>query len=271
MIRLVQTRLRRRFVVGVNLEEEREAIGVRSGTDLVYPDLVLTSTTGARRLHGVAEIETAESVNRLEAMAEWVHFGKVRGAFYLYVPAGATDVTLQLCEEYGIAITEIWSYLAVGDQMRFTMTYRSARAARQAVLSSNAKTVKRTLPTRKRKTTPAKRTTKSATRTTKSATRTAKPVKRAAKPAKRAAKPAKRAAKPAKRAAKPAKRAAKPAKRGAGTKKAAKGARRQGSSGRKTSSRASTSPARSASQARRRSTGAGTKKTTTFRRSRKHR
>jgi len=259
VIRLLQSRLRRRFAVGANLEEEREAIGVRSGTDLVYPDLVLTSTTGARRLHGVVEIETAESVNRLEAMAEWVHFGKVRGAFYLYVPAGATDITLRFCEEYAIAVTEIWSYLVVGDQMRFTMTYRSARAARRALVSSNARTVKRTTKS-------VKRTTKSVKRATQLAKRTATPTKRAAKPVKRGA-GARADRSTAKKSV--AKRAETTNR---ASKKAATGARRQGSSGRKISSRARTSTARSASQARRRSTGAGTKqRTTTFRRSRKHR
>ena len=54
MIRLLQIRLRRKYAVDINIEDEREATGVRSGTDLVYPDLVLTSTTGPRRLHGVA-------------------------------------------------------------------------------------------------------------------------------------------------------------------------------------------------------------------------
>ena len=268
VIRLLQSRLRRRFAVGANLEEEREAIGVRSGTDLVYPDLVLTSTTGtgARRLHGVVEIETAESVNRLEAMAEWVHLGKVRGAFYLYVPAGATDITLRFCEEYAIAVTEIWSYLVVGDQMRFTMTYRSARAARRALVSSNARTVKRTTKS-------VKRTTKSVKRATQLAKRTATPTKRAAKPTKRVSKPAKRGADARADRSTAKKSVAKRAETtNRASKKAATGARRQGSSGRKISSRARTSTARSASQARRRSTGAGTKqRTTTFRRSRKHR
>ena len=217
VIRLLQVRLRRRYVVGMNLEDEREATGVRSGTDLVYPDLVLTNTTGARRVHGVVEIETAESVNRLEAMAEWVRFGKVRGAFYLYVPAGTTDIALQLCGEYGIGITEIWSYLAVGDQMRFTMTYRSARAearaSRQAASGAGTSTgaKKGAAPPRGAKAAtpanvesakraaakPAKRTAKPAKRTAKSTTRTAKPAKRPTKPVKRAVKTGGRAAKTA--------------------------------------------------------------------------
>jgi len=129
VIRLLAPRFRRKFTVGVNIGDEPEATAVRSGTGLVYPDLVLTSSEGVRRVHGIVEVETTESVNHLEAMAEWVSFGKVRGAFYLYVPAGATDVARRLCEESHVSFTEIWSYHAVGDQMRFTMAHRSARAA----------------------------------------------------------------------------------------------------------------------------------------------
>lgn len=137
VIRLLQLRLRRRFAVGINIGDEPEATGVRSGTDQVYPDLVLTAAGGTRRLHGVVEVETGESVNRLEAMHEWAHFGKVRGAFYLYVPAGTTDVARRLCESFGVSVSEIWSYHAVGEQIRFTMVYRSKRATRAAASASS--------------------------------------------------------------------------------------------------------------------------------------
>lgn len=138
VIRLLVAKFRRKFTVGVNIGDEPEASGVRSRNDTVYPDLVLTTAEGVRRLHGVIEVETAESVNHLEAMAEWAPFGKVRGAFYLYVPASSADVARRLCSDSGVSVTEIWGYHAVGDQMRFTMTYRSARAK----LASKTKALK---------------------------------------------------------------------------------------------------------------------------------
>ncbi|MDP6582312.1 MAG: hypothetical protein QF681_16790 [Vicinamibacterales bacterium] len=239
VIRLLQARHRRRYLVGVNLGDEPEATGVRSGTGLVYPDLVLTSITGARRVHAIVEVETAESVNHLEAMAEWVHFAKVRGAFYLYVPAGTTDVARRLCEEHRVAVTEIWSYHAVGDQMRFTMTYRSKRAARSVKAATKkgkraAKAAKRTTKTAKRTTKTAKRTTKTAKRATKTAKRTTKAAKRTTKAAKRTtkrAKPARRTTKTktTKRTSKTktTKRTVKTAKRGGkSAKRAAKSLRR---------------------------------------------
>ena len=288
VIRLLQSRLRRRYVVGVNLENEPEATGVRSGSDLVYPDLVLTSATGSRRLHGVVEVETAESVNDLEAMAQWGPFGRVRGAFYLYVPAGATDVAMRMCEIYAIAITEIWSFHAVGDQMRFTMTYRSARAASRAVAAARrmAKSSNRTSTGTTRGTGTAKRAVSKIPPNAKGTKRAGKTAKRTGKTARRTAKTAKRTGKTAKRTAKGTKRAVSArsnrpaAKRSVaktvrtanrGTKKTVKGATRRASSGRKTSSRASTSSARSASKVRTRSPGARTTKTAASRRSRNKR
>ncbi len=142
VIRLLQGKLRRRYTVGTNLGDEPEATPVKSAGSEVYPDLVLVTAEPPRRLHGVIEVETGESVNHLEAMAEWVHFAKARGAFYLYVPAGTTDVALRLCKHFGVAVSEIWSYHAVGEQMRFTMTYRSARAAAAAKAAKEARPAK---------------------------------------------------------------------------------------------------------------------------------
>ena len=226
VIRLLQIRLRRRYLVGVNIEDEREATGVRSGAGLVYPDLVLISPTGARRLHGVVEVETAESVNNLEAMAEWVPFGRVRGAFYLYVPTGATDIARRLCEAHGIAITEIWSYHAIGDQMRFTMAHQSTRAAsraaaaaRQARSADQHKAVKREttrttragVPVSKRSTkaTGTKPAAKTVTRPSQASKRGAKTVTRPSQASKRGAKTVTRPSQASKRGAKTSGRSAK--------------------------------------------------------------
>ena len=126
-----QSKWRREFEVAVNLGAEEE-VAVKVGQRVCYPDLVLTRAAGARRLYGVVEVETAESVNHLEAMAEWSHFAKARGVFYLYVPAGFTDIALRLCQNSKINVTEIWAYYAFGSQAKFSMTYRSPRATRLA-------------------------------------------------------------------------------------------------------------------------------------------
>ena len=118
---------------------------------MCFPDLVLTRTAGGRRLHGVIEVETSESVNHLEAMSEWSHFAKARGSFYLYVPAGFTEVALRLCQATKINVTEIWAYYAIDSQAKFSMSYRSPRA-RQQVKAAGVKVQKK--PTSARKATP---------------------------------------------------------------------------------------------------------------------
>ena len=118
--------------MGVNLGSSRETKIRVSGQEL-YPDLVLTATGEARRLHAIVEVETSESVNQLEAMAQWARFAKARGAFFLYVPSGFADVAQRLCQDLNIKVAEIWVYSLVGDLTRFSMVYRSAAATRAAL------------------------------------------------------------------------------------------------------------------------------------------
>jgi hypothetical protein len=129
VIRLLQAKYRRRHQVGMNVGSEQAASVSLSG-NLIYPDLVLSSNEGGRRVEGVVEVETAESVNNMEALAEWAPFGRLRSAFYLYIPNGSVDTARRLIAENNIAVSEVWSYYLVGDQMRFAMVYKAPVAAR---------------------------------------------------------------------------------------------------------------------------------------------
>jgi hypothetical protein len=138
LIRLLQTKFRRKYDAGMNPGVEQNApVGV--GPSALYPDLVLLSTDRGRKLQVVIEIETGESVNHLEALAQWAHLGKVRAAFHLYVPAGMVDVARRLCEDNHIHVSEIWSYHIVGDQPRFTLVHRSKEAPPAARVKPAAK------------------------------------------------------------------------------------------------------------------------------------
>lgn len=125
VIRLLQAKLKRKHEVAINIADD-QAAGVRVGTGQMFPDLVLTSQDKAHRLEGVIEVETGESVNHLEAMAQWAHFGKTRAPFHLYVPAAAVDIARRLCAENDVSVSEIWSYHTLGDQTRFTLVAKVA-------------------------------------------------------------------------------------------------------------------------------------------------
>ena len=124
IIRLLETKSRRRYDVSINPGALQNA-ALGSGPAAMYPDLLLFSQERGHRLRAVIEVETGESVNHLEALAQWVHFAKCRGAFFLYVPAGMVDVARRLCEDNQIHVNEIWSYHTLGDQVRFTLVQRS--------------------------------------------------------------------------------------------------------------------------------------------------
>lgn len=124
VIRLLQTRLKRRHEVQANIGEE-QTVPVKIGQVQIFPDIVLTSPDRARRLAGTVEVETAESVNHLEAMAQWAHLGRARVPFHLYVPAGSVDIARRLAAENQVNVAEIWSYHTIGDQTRFTLVHRA--------------------------------------------------------------------------------------------------------------------------------------------------
>jgi hypothetical protein len=132
VIRLLQVKLKRKHDVVTNIGED-QTVPVRIGQVQIFPDLVLTSVDRGKRLMGTVEVETAESVNHLEAMAQWAHLGRARAPFHLYVPAGCVDIARRLAVENSVNVAEIWSYHTIGDQTRFTLVHRApASDARKA-------------------------------------------------------------------------------------------------------------------------------------------
>jgi hypothetical protein len=131
IIRLLQTRFRRRYEAGINPGAEQN-VPVGTAGAALYPDLVLQAPDRGHKLMGLVEVETGESVNHLEALAQWAHFARVRAPFHLYVPAGMVDVARRLCEDNQVHFGEIWSYHTVGDQVRFTMVHRNKEAPPQS-------------------------------------------------------------------------------------------------------------------------------------------
>ena len=142
VIRLLQAKYKRKFEVGVNPGPSL-AVPVGTGDAAIYPDLVLQSTDHSRKLMGVVEVETAESVNRLEAMDQWVRLGRLKVELHLYVPSTAIDTTRRLCTDFSVPVDEIWTYHPVGDEIRFTLVQRSATAHAAASKPAPVATVKK--------------------------------------------------------------------------------------------------------------------------------
>jgi hypothetical protein len=126
VIRLLQSKYKRKFDVAINPGNE-QGTPVMVGQSPWFPDLVLQSAERGRKILGVVEVETAESVNKVEAMSQWAAFSRLRGAFHLYVPTSMIDVARQLCVELQVLVGELWAYTAIGDQVRFTLVQRTAR------------------------------------------------------------------------------------------------------------------------------------------------
>jgi hypothetical protein len=124
VIRLLQAKYKRKFDVAINPGNE-QGTPVPIGLSPWYPDLVLHSTERNRKLVGVVEVETVESINHLEAMSQWAAFARLKTQFHLYVPAAMVDVARRFCSDLNISVTEIWAYHAIGEQIRFTAVQRA--------------------------------------------------------------------------------------------------------------------------------------------------
>ena len=138
VIRLLQAKYKKKFDVAINPGNEQSA-PVGAGPSAWYPDLVLHSTERSRKLLGVVEVETVESINHLEAMSQWAAFSRLKAPFHLYVPAAMVDVARRFCTDLQISVTEIWAYHSIGDQIRFTAIQR-APGSEDAGISSRAPT-----------------------------------------------------------------------------------------------------------------------------------
>ena len=164
VIRLLQAKFKRKFEVGIN-PGAVQAVPVASGNSTIFPDVVLQSTERSRKLLGVIEVETSESVNHLEALSQWVPLGRLRVPFQLYVPAGSIDTTRRLCTDHAIGVTEVWTFHPVGDQMRFTLIVKPPQSApRKTPARSASSPQHRTRPAAKAKKPASRPSPKSATR-----------------------------------------------------------------------------------------------------------
>jgi len=106
LIRFLLNKYKKKLEVIANVGDEHVAT-LKVGQASLFPDLILTD---GKKLAGVVEVETGESVNNLEALAQWVHFSHARVPFHLYVPVQSYDSARRLCEINHVAVAEVWTY-----------------------------------------------------------------------------------------------------------------------------------------------------------------
>jgi hypothetical protein len=128
LIRHLQLKYNKKFEVAINLGEE-QGTPVKIGQNTFFPDLVLTD---GRKLAGLVEVESGESVNNLEAMAQWVHFSRAKVPFHLYVPVQGYDAARRLCESNQARVSEIWTYRPAMDGFDLVRMYADTSTPRPA-------------------------------------------------------------------------------------------------------------------------------------------
>ena len=126
VIRQLQAKYKRKTDVIINPGNEQNQ-SVIVGELVVFPD-VLVFAEGTKRLLTTVEVETGESVNPIEARAEWGVYSKLKVPLHLYVPTACIEAAKRISDEYQIVVSELWSYTTSFDQVRFTLVSRSPDA-----------------------------------------------------------------------------------------------------------------------------------------------
>lgn len=126
LIRFLQARYKRKFDVTSNVGDQQLG-AIKLGVNIFYPDIVLMT---GKKIAGLIEVETVESTNNLEAMAQWTHFSRARVPFHLYVPVTALDTARRLVGANQVYASEIWTYRAVNDQFDLVRVFADPAAVR---------------------------------------------------------------------------------------------------------------------------------------------
>lgn len=144
LIRFLSAKIKakRKFDVLANVGDERQA-PIKVGNNIYFPDLVLLE---GKKVAALIEVETGESTNNLEAMAQWTHFSRARVPFHLYVPVLAVDAARRLSEANQVYATEIWSYRPVNDQFDLVRVHLNPDAVRASSKGSKASSLPVVLP-----------------------------------------------------------------------------------------------------------------------------
>ncbi len=125
---------------------------LKIGTGTYFPDLILQESG---KPVGVIEIETGESTNNLEALAQWVHFGKAKVPFHLYVPVVMFDAARRFCEQNQVTVSEIWTYRTLMDGFDLVRVFQDPQAVAKSGKGPVAKVVEMPKPVEQPKPEPA--------------------------------------------------------------------------------------------------------------------
>jgi hypothetical protein len=125
LIRHLQVRYGRKYDVAVNIGDE-QTTPLKIGAATFFPDLVLMA---GKKLAGLVEVESGESVNNLEAMAQWTHFSRARAPFHLYVPVPAVDAARRFCAANHAKVAELWTYRPALDGFDLVRVFHDASIA----------------------------------------------------------------------------------------------------------------------------------------------
>jgi len=94
-----------------------QTMGIRSGSQRIYPDIVVLDENNA--IQRIGEVETASSINETEAMRWKTYSETCGGNFYLYVPRESIEDASSLLRQKDVRYSDLNAYSFVNGEVLF--------------------------------------------------------------------------------------------------------------------------------------------------------
>ena len=136
IIRLLQSKLRRKYEAGMNPGAEQNGCGRVGARGGLSGRRAACRRSAGRKLRRSSRSKPA---SRSIISKRWRNGRTSRDCARRSTctcPSGMVDVARRLCEDNQIQVSEIWSYHTVGDEVRFTLVHRSREVPPPAAASS---------------------------------------------------------------------------------------------------------------------------------------
>ena len=84
--------------------EPTQRMGVKTGSSVVYPDIVVVDASASNNLELIGEVETEATINQ-DHVQQWRTYSGLNASFFLYVPSSLVQEARRLLSSNGVNLS----------------------------------------------------------------------------------------------------------------------------------------------------------------------
>ena len=84
--------------------EPAQRMGMKTGSSVVYPDIVVVDASASNNIELIGEVETEATINQ-DHVQQWRSYAGLKVPFYLYVPSPLVQEARRLLSSNGVSLS----------------------------------------------------------------------------------------------------------------------------------------------------------------------